>query len=367
MSDRLLVATQKGLFRLVRNDEAQWRIQDTWFLGDPVSLVLPLSDGKTLYAALNLGHFGCKLQRSRDSGTTWEEIASPSYPEKPEGLEDKDPVRGIEVPWSLQLIWSLAEGEADELWCGTLPGGLFHSTDGGDSWRLVRSLWDDPLRKKWMGGGYDFAGIHSLLVDPRDANHLTLGVSVGGVWTSKDRGKSWTLIGEGLRAAYAPPGLEGDKLAQDPHLITHCNAHPDRLWMQHHNGIFRSDDAGHHWVEINATPSSFGFCVAVHPSNPDMAWFIPAQKDEQRIPVDGRLVVTRTQDGGNQFEQLSEGLPQEPAYDLVYRHALDIDAQGNRLAFGSTTGSLWISEDQGNRWQAISNHLPPIRAVCFER
>jgi photosystem II stability/assembly factor-like uncharacterized protein len=138
--------------------------------------------------------------------------------------------------------------------------------------------------------------------------------------------------------------------------------------MQHHNGIFLSDDGGQQWRELTEVPpSSFGFAVAVHPADPDTAWFVPATKDERRYPVDARLVVTRTRDGGHSFEVLSRGLPQGPAYDLVYRHALDCSADGERLAFASTTGSLWISEDQGDTWHCVSEHLPPVLCVRFDR
>ena len=367
MSQGLLVGTRKGLFRMQRDAGGLWDIAQTWFLGDPVSMLLPEDGGRRIHAALSLGHFGVKMQRSEDAGKTWSEVAAPTYPAKPEGLEDKDPMRGIDLPWSTQLIWTLEAGGPGELWCGVIPGGLFRSVDGGDSWDLVRSLWDDPRRQKWVGGGYDFAGIHSILVDPRDHRHVTVGVSVGGVWTTKDAGETWNLIGAGLRNAYMPPGQEGDPLTQDAHRIVQCAAQPDRLWMQHHNGIFRSDDGGDNWQEIeDVPPSSFGFAVVVHPKQADTAWFVPATKDEQRIPVDAQLVVTRTRDGGHHFDVLHQGLPDEPAYDLVYRHCLDIADDGERLAFGSTTGSLWISEDQGDSWQAISRHLPPVLCVRFE-
>jgi hypothetical protein len=367
MSDRLLVGTRKGLFRIEREGDGRWRISRSWFLGDPVSMVLPEPGGRRIHAALDLGHFGVKLRRSDDGGDTWAEAPVPAFPPKPDGLEDKDPMRGIDIPWTTKLIWALEVGGSGELWCGVIPGGLFYSPDGGSTWNLVRPLWDDPRRQKWTGGGYDFAGIHSILVDPRDRKHVTLGVSVGGVWTTRDAGASWQLIGEGLRNAYMPPGLEGDPVSQDAHRIGHCPAHPDRLWMQHHNGIFRSDDGGEHWRELTEVPPSvFGFAVAVHPQDPDTAWFVPATKDEQRIPVDARLVVTRTRDGGRSFDILNWGLPEGPAYDLVYRHALDIGRDGERLAFGSTTGSLWVSEDQGDSWQTVSNYLPPIACVRFE-
>ena len=148
--------------------------------------------------------------------------------------------------------------------------------------------------------------------------------------------------------------------------MVQCPSSPDTLWVQHHNGIFKSKNAGLRWDHVaNAKPSGFGFGVAVHPREPDTAWFVPAVKDEMRIPVDGKLVVTRTRDGGETFEVLRDGLPQENAYDLVYRHALDIDETGDRLAIGSTTGGLWTSADQGDHWHTISTTLPPIHAVRF--
>lgn len=367
MSDRLWVGTRKGLFRIDRGSKGRWVIGDSRFPGDPVSMLLSERGGRRVHAALDLGHFGTKMQRSDDGGRTWAEAAVPTFPPKPEGIEDKEPMRNLDTPWSTRLIWALEPGAANELWCGTIPGGLFHSTDGGDSWQLVRSLWDHPLRKRWMGGGYDFPGIHSIVVDPRDSRHVTIAVSTAGVWTTRDNGATWALIGKGLRNAYMPPEQASDPLPQDAHRVVQCRAHPERLWMQHHNGIFRSDDGGEHWHELeDVRPSSFGFAVAAHPREPDTAWFVPATKDEKRFPVDARLVVTRTRDGGRHFDVLSAGLPQEPAYDLIYRHGLDIDASGDRLAFGSTTGSLWISEDQGDQWHNVSTHLPPIFCVRFE-
>jgi photosystem II stability/assembly factor-like uncharacterized protein len=246
-----------------------------------------------------------------------------------------------------------------------VPGGLFRSDDTGASWGLVRSLWDRPERKRWFGGGKDRAGIHSICVDPRDSRHVTIAVSCGGVWQTRDGGASWEVSGPGLRAEFMPPDLQLDPGIQDVHHLVSCAAHPDALWVQHHNGIFRSTDGAASWSELKASPSSFGFAVAVHPRLPDTAWFVPAIKDEKRIPVEGRLVVTRTRDGGRSFEALSRGLPQAWAYDLVLRHALDVDASGDRLLFGSTTGNLWVSEDQGDSWSALANHLPPIYCVKF--
>jgi photosystem II stability/assembly factor-like uncharacterized protein len=205
-------------------------------------------------------------------------------------------------------------------------------------------------------------------VDPRDSRHLTIGVSCGGAWITRDGGQTWSCGGKGMRAEYMPPERAYDTNIQDPHLLVQCAARPDGLWVQHHNGIFKSDDGAASWTEIkNVKPSVFGFAVAVHPRDPDTAWFVPAIKDEKRIPSEGKVVVNRTTNGGKTFKTLTRGLPQKHAYDLVFRHALDIDVSGERLAFGSTTGSLWITEDGGDSWQTLSTHLPPVYAVRFEK
>jgi photosystem II stability/assembly factor-like uncharacterized protein len=371
MSAKCHVATRKGLFTFERG-RSGWTVARANFLGDNCTLVMYDARSGYLYAALNHGHFGVKVQRSKDGGATWHEAATPKYPEKPKDyVPKKTPAEGVVADWSLKLIWALAAGGADQsgvLWCGTLPGGLFRSADDGDSWEINRPLWDDPRREEWFGGGADQPGIHSICVDPRDARHVTLAISCGGVWSTRDGGQSWELGGRGMRAAYMPPERQGDPLVQDPHILAQCAASPDVMWVQHHNGIFRSTDAGASWREIEqVAPSTFGFAVAAHPQDPNTAWFVPAQKDEKRIPVDGRVVVTRTRDGGRTFETLTKGLPQEHAYDLVFRHALDVDDSGERLAFGSTTGSLWLTENAGDSWQTLSSNLPPIHAVRFEK
>lgn len=231
---------------------------------------------------------------------------------------------------------------------------------------MVRSLWDHPKRKMWMGGGADLPGLHSIIVDPKNSKRVFIAVSTGGIWLTEDGGDSWTQRGNGMRADHVPPELTRDPIAQDVHCLVQCAGATDRMWVQHHNGIFVSNDEGRNFREIkDAGPSTFGFPVAVHPRDPDTAWFVPEIKDEKRIPKDGRLVVTRTRDGGNTFETLSGGLPQKHAYDVVYRHALALDTTGDRLAFGSTTGGLWVSENQGDSWMSVIHTLPPVYAVRF--
>lgn len=375
-AETLWIATRKGLFaaRRAGSGSGSWTLDTTpSFLGEPVSMVLDDARDGTLYAALHLGHFGAKLHRSSDRGATWQECAAPSYAfasDAAAAAETTADAGAGPKPPSLFMIWSLEPGGANEpgvLWCGTIPGALFRSTDRGDSWTPVRSLWDRPERKEWFGGGYDQPGIHSILVDPRDAARVTVGVSCGGVWHSTDGGATWDTRCRGMRAAYMPPERAEDPNIQDPHRMVSCPASPDSLWVQHHNGVFASDNGGELWREVTeAKPSVFGFAVAVHPRDPKTAWFVPAVKDERRVPVAGKLVVSRTRDGGRTFDVIDRGLP-APSFDLVYRHGLDVDASGDTLAAGSTTGGLWISQDAGDSWQTLSAHLPPIYAVRFSQ
>lgn len=358
MSDRLFVATRKGLFTLRRGSGIDWTIAETAFLGDPVSMVLPDRRDGRLYAALNLGHFGVKLHRTTEGGA-WEEVAVPAYPV----------VEGGETAPSVALIWSLEASGTDQpgrLWAGTIPGGLFRSDDSGDSWNLVQSLWDVPGRAEWFGGGYDQPGIHSICVDPRDSRRLAVAVSCGGIWVTADGGESWQARTKGMYAEYMPPQRREDPGIQDPHRMVQCPAQPEALWVAHHNGVFRSVDGAQSWQEVTTIrPSKFGFAVTVHPRDADRAWFVPAVKDECRIPVGGALTVARTSDGAHSFEELRAGLPQDHAYDLVYRHGLAVDDSGERLAMGSTTGNLWISENGGESWNCVTAHLPPIHCVRF--
>ncbi|MGH7143554.1 MAG: WD40/YVTN/BNR-like repeat-containing protein [Planctomycetota bacterium] len=374
MNPQVWIATRKGLFQLQRGAKAgSWKIARSAFLGDPVHIVLPVvQKGKltAVFAALGHEHFGTKIHRSTDGGKSWEQVGVPAYPKPKKGEKIvHDPIRNRPIEWVMRGVWALETGHPSNpqrLWCGTLPGGLFRSDDFGKTWKLTRSLWDRPERAFMFGGGKDWPGIHSICIHPTDPKKLAVAFSGGGVWRSDDDGKSWRCDSTGIRNEYMPPGKAYDPVSQDPHRMVQCPVEPNTFWIQHHNGIFHSVDGADSFREVKeARPSVFGFAVAVHPKDPKTAWFVPGVKDEKRFPVDAKVVVSRTRDGGKSFDILRQGLPQEQAYDVVYRHALDVDGSGEKLCFGSTTGNLWASENGGERWQTISTSLPPIYAVRF--
>ena len=355
MSDTAWIATRKGLAEVTRTGKA-WSVARIHFLGKPISMSLHDAQTGKLYAATNEGHFGAHLHVSSDRGKSWAETGMPAFAKS----EDKN------AP-AVSEIWSLEAGSRPGvLWAGTKPGGLFRSDDGGATWSLNEPLWTAPGRDKWFGGGTEQPVIHSVAVDPSDKKRVTIAVSCGGVWRSVDDGASWQVHGKGMRAAYMPPDMAENPVVQDPHRLVQSPADPKTYWVQHHNGIFLSTDDLANWREIKeAGPSTFGFAVATHPKRANTAWFVPAQKDEARYPVNGKFVVTKTSDGGASFETIDAGLPQDLCYDLVYRHGLDVDESGERLVMGSTTGNLWLSDNGGESWMHVSAHLPPIYSVRF--
>lgn len=362
---RLHIGTRKGMF-VVAGRGATARIVSEHFLGDNVPLTFVDRRDGAWYAVLDHGHFGVKLHRSDDEGGSWVEVAVPEYPPKPAGFVDID-MWGKDREWALMGIWSLAAATDRDgaLWCGTSPGGLFRSDDRGVSWRLVESLWNHECRVRWNGGGLDQPALHSICVDPRDPSCVVVAVSSGGVWRTRDLGATWTSHTVGMVAEYVPPEQAELPEFQDPHCVVQSPTEPEVFWCQHHMGIWRSDDDLASWKKLFATPSSFGFPVAVHPDDPRTAWFVPAHSDQKRAPIDGRVVVSRTHDAGTTFEVLTDGLPQVHAYDLVLRHALDVSDDGESLAFGSTTGNLWVSADGGDSWHPVAGNLPPIYSVSY--
>ena len=349
----LLLGTRKGLI-VYQKQNGNWNLLRTDFLGIPVSIAYVDESTNTWWACLDHGHWGVKLHRSSDEGKTWEEIAAPVYPEGEVIKDDK--------PASLKYIWAVAK-RGNQLLLGTDPGGLFESSDNGNSFSLNRGLWDHPSRKGWFGGGRDNPGIHSICVDPRDENHIYIAISCAGVFETTDGGSTWNPRNKGLKADFLPD--PDSEIGQDPHLTVMCPNNPDVMWQQNHCGIFRTTDGAKNWEEITDKngPADFGFAIEVHPENENMAWVIPGVSDGVRVAIDGKLQVCRTDDGGKTWKSFSNGLPQENCYDIVYRHCLDYN--GEDLVFGSTTGNVFVSNDMGENWKCISNYLPMVYSVCL--
>jgi photosystem II stability/assembly factor-like uncharacterized protein len=341
----------------------------------------------TLWAALGHGHWGAKLSHSTDDGATWVEPPQVRYPEGARYLQipmpQEDGSSGgppVLKDATVQKLWIIAFGQPGRIYVGTIPGGLFVSDDGGERFELCRPLWSHESRggdlftgdgtgvTHWFGTpaseGGDFApGIHSVVVDPRDPRRVLVAVSTAGVLETTDDGATWRSRNRGMLMDYLPdPTAEW---GHDPHCIELCAGDPDHVWQQNHCGVFYSRDGAATWTKVSAPEQGvhFGFPIAVDAADGRTAWVVPGKADMQRMAIDGGLFVARTQDGGQTWEALREGLPQESAYDVVYRHALS--NRGDRLAFGSTTGNLYVSEDRGESWTAVAHNLPPIYSVRF--
>jgi photosystem II stability/assembly factor-like uncharacterized protein len=362
MSDKnyLLVGTSKGLLVYERS-AAGWQVEKIHFLGFPVSVVFVDERTDTWWVCLAHRHWGIKLHRSEDQGQSWTQVRTPRYPK---GTSIKEG-----TPAGLKAIWCMAHAGVDkpgELYLGTEPGGLFHSKDNGDSFELVVSLWNHPSRQKdWFGAGRDYPFIHSIVVDPRDSKHVYIAVSCAGVFETKDGGQSWVPKNKGLIAAYLPnPDVE---VGHDPHLLLACQKNPDILWQQNHCGIFRSADAGANWDNVTGKDGfpDYGFALAIDHENPDRAWVAPALSDEMRVAVDNALCICRTDDGGKSWQALRNGLPQENCFDIVFRHSMTIHK--NTIAFGTTNGNLYLSENYGDSWQCLSSNLARVDCLAFTK
>ncbi len=359
--DKLLIGTGKGLIIFLRDQRTQkWKYNRVHFLGFPVSQVYVHPFTEDWWVALSHRHWGPKLHRSKDQGRHWEAISPPSFP--PDALLRNG------TPASLRMIWMLSHAGKefpDQMWVGTEPGGLFHMYEEGRKWELVESLWNHPSRKTdWFGaGGSHYPGIHSIEIDPHHSDHLYVGISIAGVFFSPDRGKSWEVRNKGLRADYLPnPSVE---VGHDPHRLLICQAVPHVIWQQNHCGVYRSTDRGLSWHNISEEGGfvHYGFALAVDPADQDRAWVIPAISDEVRVASELSLCVFRTDDGGKTWNAQQNGLPEEACFDIVFRHGLALHE--NQLAFGTTTGNVFLSDNLGDQWICLSNYLPRVHVITF--
>jgi len=386
MTHRILVGSRKGTF-IVDKRGGRWQPRLSGHPGVGTAFAARDPHTGTLWAALGHGHWGAKLSRSTDGGATWSDASQITYPEGARYLApampgmDGEPTGPTTVKDATLLkLWVIAFGAPGQVYVGTIPGGLFVSEDGGESFALNMPLWHHESRggdlsdgrgageTHWFGtpaseGGEFAPGIHSILVDPRDPARILVAVSTAGVLETRDGGRSWRSRNAGLTNDYLPDAVS--EWGHDPHYVTLCPGQPDHVWQQNHCGVFYSSDGAATWKKVSAPDQGvhFGFPVAVDPEDGRTAWVVPGRSDMQRMAIDGGLFVARTEDGGATWRDLRAGLPQEHAYDVVYRHALD--NSGEVLAFGSTTGNLYVSEDRGDTWQAVAHNLPPIYSVRF--
>ncbi|WP_313951042.1 glycosyl hydrolase [Accumulibacter sp.] len=367
----LLVATRKGAW-LYHGDAAreQWRVDGPHFLGHIIShLVLDPRDGRTLLAAAKTGHLGPTIFRSTDLGRSWSEARRPpAFAPAPDGNQA---LAGRSVDHTFWLTPGHAD-ETDVWYAGTSPQGLFRSEDGGVSWAPFSCINDDPQYRQWMGsaqdGTPDGPKLHSIIVDPRDAAHLYLAMSGGGVHESVDCGQTFRPLLDQLQVV---EGFDrNDATFHDPHCVRLCPSNPDRLYQQNHCGIYRLDRPSEQWLNIgkNMPPAvgDVGFPMVVHPRDADTAWVLPMDGTSvwPRTSPDGKPAVYVTRDGGSRWQRLDAGLPASQAWWTVKRQAMTADGlEPVGLYFGTTSGELWMSDNDGQQWQCIARHLPEIYAV----
>ena len=364
----LLVATRKGAWLYHGDAERRtWRVNGPHFLGHIINhLVLDPRDGRTLLAAAKTGHLGPTIFRSTDFGKTWKEAAlPPAFAAPSNGLKAR----------SVDHTFWLTPAHADEkdVWyAGTSPQGLFRSADGGQTWAPFSGLNDDPQYREWMGsekdGTPDGPKLHSIIVDPRDAKHLYLAMSSGGVHESRDGGASFSTLIEGMQVV---DGLDPSVVTyHDPHCVRLCPSDPDRLYQQNHCGIYRLDRPSNTWIRIGSSmPKSVGdvgFPIVVHPRDRDTAWVFPMDGTDvwPRTSPGGRPAVYVTHDAGESWQRCDSGFPSSQAWWTVKRQSMTVDRQASvGLYFGTSSGELWMSRDEGAQWECLARHLPEIYAV----
>jgi hypothetical protein len=346
----------KGGF-ILRGDKNRknWDVGGPYFPGNAVYAMAYDSRAgrRRIWAGPQSMHWGGVLQTSDDFGKTWTnpEDANVKFPE-PTGA-------------ALKQIWQIAPGrdnEPDTLYCGVEPAALFVSRDAGTTWTLVDGLWNHPQRPLWEPGGGGLC-LHTILLDPDDVRRVRVAISTGGMYVTEDGGATWRPSNVGVRAQFLPDKYP--EFGQCVHKVAQSRRQPTRMFLQNHWGLYRSDDRGENWTDIaNGVPSDFGFALGIHPKNPDSAWIVPLESDEFRCTPEGKLRVYRTRDAGASWEPLSQGLPQDGAYETVLRDALAVDSlEPTGVYFGTRSGKLFGSANEGDGWSELYDGLPPVISV----
>lgn len=361
---RLLVGTRKGGFTMT-SDEARkdWQIEGPFFGGwEVMHMKGSPANPDRIYASQWTDWHGQVVQRSDDGGKTWEAVGNDfSYDGVPGTHQWYD---GTPHPWDFKRIWHFepSHDDPDTVFAGVEDAALFKSTDGGQSWTELSGLRTHTTGNTWMPGAGGLC-LHTILIDPTNAERMWVAISAAGAFRSEDGGKTWTVATRGLQSNYMP-----DPEASVGHCVHRIAMHPSRpqtLFMQKHWDVCRSDDGGDNWVEVSGNlPSDFGFPIAVHAHEPETIYVVPIHSDSEHYPPEGKLRVYRSRTGGNEWEALTNGLPQEEVYVNILRDAMDIDRLDScGVYFGTTGGQVWGSSDSGDSWKAIAEFLPPVLSV----
>jgi len=368
MAGTLWIGTRKGLFAL-RPDERRraWRLVGPQFLGHIVHhVVQDPREPRRLTMAAKTGHLGPTVYRSGDGGRRWTEAAVPPAFRK---------AREGENPRAVERVFWLTPGHPSEpgVWyAGTAPAGLFRSEDHGAHWSSVSGFNDHPMNSKWAAGLRTPDGelLHSIRIDPRDARHMYLAISIGGVFESTDGGADWAPLNEGVAADFLPD--PNAAYGHDPHCLIQHPLQPDRLYQQNHCGCYRLDRPARRWVRIgSAMPKrigDIGFPIVAHPHDANTVWVFPMDgtKVWPRTAPGGKPAVYRSRNGGRSWQRLDRGLPRTHAWFTVLRQAMCADASPRLgLYFGTTQGEVWASNNEGDSWRCLIRHLPEIYSVIY--